>query len=112
MDQKPIFIVGARKSGSSLLRSLFDGHSQLWVIPIETQYFKNMRYWVDDEYSLQRPQLMNQDEILQSFCDWTHVRNTVEDKYGDSVTRGLFDENKFRDHFSLVRSNESDKQRI
>lgn len=35
----PIFIVGAPKSGTSLLRSLFDNHPELAVIPFETTIF-------------------------------------------------------------------------
>jgi hypothetical protein len=35
-----IFILGAHKSGSSLLRSLLDGHPQLFAIPLETHLFQ------------------------------------------------------------------------
>ena len=34
-----VFILGQHKSGSSLLRSLLDGHPDLFVIPVETHYF-------------------------------------------------------------------------
>jgi hypothetical protein len=35
---KPIFITGAHKSGTSLLRSLLDGHPELFVIPFESHF--------------------------------------------------------------------------
>jgi hypothetical protein len=35
---KPIFITGAHKSGTSLLRSLLDDHPELFVIPFETHF--------------------------------------------------------------------------
>ncbi len=39
-DINPIFICGYPKSGTTLLVSLLDGHSELLVIPEETKYFK------------------------------------------------------------------------
>jgi len=38
---KPIFITGAHKSGTSLLRSLLDGHRNLFVLPFETHFLAN-----------------------------------------------------------------------
>jgi hypothetical protein len=38
---KPIFITGAHKSGTSLLRSLLDGHGNLFVLPFETHFLAN-----------------------------------------------------------------------
>jgi len=112
MNQKPIFILGMHKSGTSLLRSLFNGHSQLYTIPIESHYFQNMKYWVDNEYRFQRPEKLTRDEIVQSFCQWIHICNTSEDQFGDSIARGLFDEQKFRDYFSSIRKDYDDKKRI
>lgn len=36
----PVFILGNPKSGTSLVQSLLDGHPQLYVIPVELQFFK------------------------------------------------------------------------
>ena len=55
MSDEPIFIVGAHKSGSSFLRSLLDGHSELTVIPIEAHYFKHANYWIDYSFRRQQP---------------------------------------------------------
>ena len=35
----PIFILGCTKSGTTLLRNLFDGHPDLFIIPFETHFF-------------------------------------------------------------------------
>lgn len=36
----PIFVVGNPKSGTTLLQALLDGHPDLYVIPVEIQFFK------------------------------------------------------------------------
>jgi hypothetical protein len=38
MSERPIFILGVHKSGTSLLRSLLDGHPALHAIPLETHF--------------------------------------------------------------------------
>jgi len=35
-----VFIVGSPKSGTTLLQSLFDGHSQLATLPVESAYYR------------------------------------------------------------------------
>ncbi|MFB6258246.1 MAG: sulfotransferase [Flavobacteriales bacterium] len=41
MSASPIFILGCHRSGTSLLRSLLDGHPDLNVVPIESHYFEH-----------------------------------------------------------------------
>ncbi|MBN2011162.1 sulfotransferase [candidate division KSB1 bacterium] len=112
MNKRPIFLLGAHKSGTSLLRSLFDGHSQLFALPLETHFFENMHYWVDYEYRRQRPASLNRDEIIESFCKWIHHSNSSSDKYADSVAEGIFDEAKFRNHFSTIKTDDNDTNRM
>lgn len=38
--EKPVFVLGSRKSGTSLLRSLLDGAEGLFVVPCETHFFQ------------------------------------------------------------------------
>jgi len=109
MNKQPIFLLGAHKSGTSLLRSILDGHPQLYAIPIETHFFQNMKYWVDYEYRSQRPENITKQEIIESFCQWIHTCNISADPYGDSIAQGLFDESKFRQYFTTTKSCESDK---
>jgi hypothetical protein len=58
-NQHPIFIAGTHKSGTSLIRSLFDGHSNIYSIPMETHYFQLNKFWVDNEYRKQNPIKLN-----------------------------------------------------
>ncbi|MEX0801343.1 MAG: sulfotransferase [Dehalococcoidia bacterium] len=52
MLSKPVFIVGAHKSGTSLLRSLLDGAPGLFVFPKEPHYFSYVGWPVS--YPLRR----------------------------------------------------------
>lgn len=104
MNENPIFLLGAHKSGTSLLRSIFDGHSQLFVIPFEAHFFQNMNYWVDNEYRKQHPRKLNQEEIIENFCAWIHHCNISEDRFADSITKGMFNEKYFREKISEINS--------
>ncbi len=46
-DSDPVFILGSPRSGPTLLRSLFDGHPDLNVIPFETEYFLSIQHKAD-----------------------------------------------------------------
>ncbi len=104
--------MGAHKSGTSLLRSILDGHSRLYAIPVETHYFQNMQYWVDYEYRAQRPRKVSRADILDTFCQWIHWSNTAEDPYADTIASGQFDETLFREHFSGISEEANDKERM
>ncbi len=112
MNQGPIFLLGTHKSGTSLLRSILDSHSQLFVIPIETHYFQLIDRWVDYEYRSARPKEENHKEIIGNFIQYIHHRTTSPTHYGDSDVRGLFDEERFRKSISKIREDDGDKQRI
>jgi len=99
---QPIFILGAHKSGTSLLRSIFDGHSQIFTVPFESHFFQIMHYWVDNEYRKQRPKNLNKEQMIQNFCDWIHHCNTAEDLLADSVAKGLFNEDAFQKKISEI----------
>ena len=112
MNQKPIFLLGIHKSGTSLLRSLLNGHSQLYTIPIETHYFQNMHYWVDNEYRFKRPKPLSHSEIIEQFCNWIHLNNIGEDPYSDGISKNIFDEKKFRKTINNLNPDDTDKTRI
>lgn len=40
LTDRPIFVVGHVKSGTTLLQSLLDGHPALWVLPLELKFFQ------------------------------------------------------------------------
>ena len=112
MNQKPIFIAGAHKSGTSLLLSLLNGHSQLFTFPTETHYFQNMNYWVDNEYRSQRPRSLSRDEIVERFCSNLRQWNVSEDRLGGSLATNVYDLVKFEQKFSNMKSDYDDKKRI
>lgn len=112
MNQYPIFLLGAHKSGTSLLRSLIDGYSQLFTVPIESHYFQNMHHWVDYDYRSQLPERLSRKDIIENFSAWIHKCNISSDKYGDSIVSGKLDEKKFREYFSQIRSDNNDKEII
>ncbi|SEP76348.1 Sulfotransferase family protein [Virgibacillus subterraneus] len=95
MNQEPIFIMGAHKSGTSLLRNLFDGHSELFVIPIEAHFFKHNGYWID--YGIRRkfPNTISESEIIENYMNWIKYVNTLSDQYADSDTKGFWSFEKF-----------------
>lgn len=89
MLNKPIFILGAHKSGTTLLRNLLDGHPDLFVIPVETHPFQMARAKV--MYALRRTSSKNitVDQIKSNFSEWMkHLLKSNDIKGG-----GLVDEN-------------------
>ena len=93
---KPIFILGSHKSGTSLLRSLLDQHRDLFVVPIESHFFEHAHYWVD--YSIRRnipATPLSTDAFQSSVKQWVRHCNRSEDRYADSIAKGLFDVRKF-----------------
>lgn len=99
MNREPIFILGTHKSGTSLLRNLFDGHSELFVVPIESHLMQYMGYWVD--YGIRRsyPQKLTKKQIIDNYIQWIEHSNNSFNKSADSDTRGFWDVNEFKNSF-------------
>ncbi|MFB4167268.1 sulfotransferase [Virgibacillus sp. JSM 102003] len=91
MNQEPIFILGAHKSGTSLLRNLFDGHTQLFVIPIETHFFQHNGLWIDYGIRRQFTSSLDENEIKDNYIKWIKYVNENADLYADSNTKGFWD---------------------
>ena len=81
--RNPIFILGSHKSGTSLLRSLLDGHSSLSVIPTETHFFELTGHMV--HYALRRsmPANYSKDEIRHRLIDYVKRQNNDKNPYSD-----------------------------
>ena len=95
MNEKPIFILGSHKSGTSLLRNLFDGHSELWTNPIETHFFKHFGSWVDYEYHMRKPEQYSNCEIKDKLIEVIKKINQRDNPLSDSQAKGLFDLERF-----------------
>jgi hypothetical protein len=109
MVDSPIFILGAHKSGTSLLRSIFDGHPDLCVLPIETHCFPILSRWV--RYPFQRTPAVSltEEEVASRAIDWIRRSNVSHDPQADSIPAGIFDVERFSEHLreSLSRRNEN-----
>lgn len=77
MIKKPIFIFGAHKSGTTLLRSLLDGHPELFVIPIETHIFQFNGYWIDYPYRKNFPNKPSIDKVKRNYLEWIISTNNL-----------------------------------
>lgn len=107
--KSPIFIFGAHKSGTSLVRSLFDGHPELVVIPIETHFFEFRARWVD--YRLRRtlPRDRSRDDFVRAVKKWIRRANARVNPEADSVTAGMFAVNDFDRAIETVEKEQDDR---
>ena len=90
MIEKPIFILGSHKSGSSLLRSMLDSHRELFVIPTEIHYFQYTGHWVDYRLRYASPKQMNRQSLIESLTKLIEKKNNHVDPYADSMIKGKF----------------------
>ena len=89
--ERPIFILGSHKSGTSLLRSLLHGAPDLFVIPLETHFFQFTGFWVD--YALRRnfPRQLTFAEVLAAMRAHLERSNRLTSRTSDSVLVGRWD---------------------
>ena len=99
-----IFILGAHKSGTSLLRSLLDGHSKLSVLPIETHPFKHMGRAI--QYALRRREerIKTKNEIIDAYQDWIAYCNKNEGKAGGSYAFNMLNVDQFNRDIELIKT--------
>jgi hypothetical protein len=64
-QRQPVFLLGSHKSGSSLLRSLLDGHPDLAVLPKETHLFQFTDHWVDYRRRRNLPRGLEGDALVE-----------------------------------------------
>lgn len=100
--KNPIFILGAHKSGTSLLRSLLDGHPELFVIPLETHIFQCGNYWVDYRGRRTHPSTKNQEEIVRAFYSNLKNYNETGSRTADANLVGTIDLESFRTYFETI----------
>jgi len=89
---KIIFILGVHKSGTSLMRSLFDAHSQIFTIPFES-HIAHLLNW-ETRYPL-RAEKPADEFTIETFFEraiaWAESINCVENGYADSQLVGQLD---------------------
>lgn len=91
MIQNPIFILGCHKSGTSLLRSLLDGHPDLFVIPNETHPFPLLRHWVEYPYQRRRPGAIDREQFIEAAVGLVERQNEHHDPHADVILEGRYD---------------------
>lgn len=100
MKEAPIFITGLHKSGTTLLRSLLDGHPDLQIIPFESHFFPLAGYWTANEYQYSSPKALDRNR----FVDFVNRSNSISDKFGDNFAEGLVDVERFEGLFQVSES--------
>lgn len=88
---KPIFISGCHKSGTSLLRSLLDGHPDLFVIPVETHIFQYANHWLDYRLRRARPKNLTLSEIKDNYIQIMQEMNEKTTRVADADVTGKVD---------------------
>lgn len=71
LSDRPVFICGHPKSGTSLLRSLLDSHPELLVYPEETVFFR--RYLPKASGKSLEEKLVLADELLLHIFSWNQI---------------------------------------
>lgn len=109
----PVFILGAHKSGTSLLRSLFDGHNDLLTLPIETHIAKYLGWWTKYPMKINLPsQVPGREAFISETSAWIDECNSASDRYSDSQALGIFDQSIFQDKISQLTETADEKQLI
>jgi len=83
----PIFILGAHKSGTTLLRNLLDGHSELFVIPMEPHPFQMLNKWLLYELRSTSPKNISYNQAKKNLLKLIlHLSKTKDQKGGGIVS--------------------------
>lgn len=79
------------KSGTTLVRSLFDGHKDCIVIPFETHFFQNAGFWVSNEHRKSEPKELPLKEKVAQLIKQVKFYNSNSNIYADVVLKGQLD---------------------
>lgn len=109
--RSPIFILGSHKSGTSLIRSLFDGHPELFVLPFETHFLQHAKYhWIDYRIRRTFPGQPSKDGFVKAAKEWIRENNREVNREADSVTAGLLSEPVFDEAIACIREGSAPRQ--
>lgn len=97
MKNNPVFILGCTKSGTSLIRNLFDGHSALFAVPAESHFFQQTGSWVYYFFNRSHPKNLTYDEKKQRLVDWIDFSNRKSNSVGDGFTAGKWNVELFKE---------------
>ena len=83
-ERQPVFLLGSHKSGSSLLRSLLDGHPELAVLPKETHLFQFTDHWVDYRRRRNVPRRLEGAELVERMLGQIREDTRPGNPYADA----------------------------
>lgn len=109
---QPIFIIGAHKSGTSLLRSLLDDHQALNVLPIETHAFHFLGAAIKYPLKQQPERMVDFQDWKKAIKNWIAYCNKNEQRMGGSYAKDLFDESIFNNSVDAISESSDWSQRI
>lgn len=112
MIEKPIFILGVHKSGTTLLRSLLEGHPALFAIPIETHVFKFNGYWVDYPYRRNFPKKTSIEMVKKKYHDWINNTNDLPSNFKGGEVPTNWDIDLFQEYLDKKGKFENIKNSI
>jgi hypothetical protein len=95
----PIFILGCHKSGTSLLRSLLDGHGELVVFPREVHFFHHAGAWIDYPLRGALPVERDKAAFMASVVKRMEGARRNIDPYADSPSSIRYDIERFTSCF-------------
>ena len=96
---RPVFVSGYHKSGTTLFLSILDGHPELVVIPEELNFFKAVLYQKDKAKAIRENSGFKMFLGNQEMPEWEHWRTFYREGYPE------FDQTKFNQLFEQALKN-------
>ena len=94
--QRPVFILGAHKSGTSLLRSLLDAVPGFYVLPKEPHFFAYSGRWIDYPLRRRQPRSRDWDSVVERLVGSLRSDNVDKNPYSDLPDFEGYDLTRFR----------------
>lgn len=104
-----LFLLGCHKSGTSLLRALFDSHSCMFVVPVESHFFSLIGWGTSYPLGRVSARRTSIGERRQALVDWVKLCNSVAvsngPTFGDSDTSGLWNLKVLKEKLDMASEN-------
>lgn len=112
MIKDPIFILGAHKSGTSLLRNLLDGHEELSVIPFESHFLELIGFWIENATRPNDLENLCREDFLERAVEFAKQFNKKDSPYGEVILSRKIDLAKFEKFLLRSEGLEYEDKRI
>ena len=102
---KPIFILGCHKSGTSLLRNLLDGTPGLFTIPVESHFLEIAGFWIYYALRKQNPHTVSFEHLLtrlRQMFEKSNEKSIAATRFGgDSLGSGGWNIERLLNHLEV-----------